>query len=181
MARSSEALVVRGRRGTLGCVRDDGRRFRLDEPGDQEGDGLDVFDPIRLSGKFALYEYRIGPLTSGDVFFGLQAGDLRTGEKIATVNFDTPNYATTVYSSVLKRNGSFAWIQDRNERGSGDFPQDLRRTLQVCQVRTCARGTDEPARPRAVAEGFDIKARSLFRRGSRIYWTEGGERRSATL
>jgi hypothetical protein len=174
--------VVRGHSRVTGCVRPDGRRHRLDEPEVQGEPGLEVEDPVRLTGKFALYEYHIGPTSGGDLFTGMQVADLRTGRKVATVDFDDVSaFPTTVYSRVLTRSGSFAWIQDRNERGSGGIPEDVRRTVQVCTVAACARGRYDPARPEAIADGFDIEARSLFRRKSRIFWVEAGERRSAPL
>lgn len=79
---------------------------------------------------------------------------------------------------VMKRNGSFAFIQD-HERPGTDLPPE--RTLRFCPVRTCARGADEAAEPRVVADGFDIASRSLTLRRSRVCWVEAGERRCARL
>jgi hypothetical protein len=80
--------------------------------------------------------------------------------------------------TVLKRSGSFAWVQDRREGGVVGEP---RRTLMACRISSCARGANDAPQPTVVADGFDVEAKSLTVRGSRIHWIEAGQRRSARL
>lgn len=177
VARTAEALVVSGRRGVVACLRDGGRRYRLDNP--SEEDELNVLERVLLSGKFVLYEVQTGSIGAGGPNAGMLLTDLRTGKEIAGVAFgDAGNFPTTVRGWVMKRNGSFAFIQDREQRGT-DIPPE--RTLQFCPVRTCTHGEFDPSEPTIVAAGFDIKASSLSLRRSRVCWIEAGERRCARL
>jgi hypothetical protein len=174
IAHSAEALVLQGQGRVVACLRDGRRRFRLDSPASPEDPPADV-DEIVLSGKFVLYATRLSIGSGGDESAGLVVTDLRTGRSPAVVAFGNQlERLTEVRASVLKRNGSFAWIQDATAQGGG-----LDRTVQVCTLRSCARGPSRAAAPVIVAQSPMIAARSLSRRRSRVYWVENGERRSA--
>jgi hypothetical protein len=175
IASSPEALVFQGRR-VVACLRDGRRRFRLDAPASPDDPPADV-DQIVLAGKFLLYETRFFIGNGGDSSAALILIDLRTGRSPAVVAFGNQlDRLTEVRSSVLKRNGSFAWIQ-RAELQYGV----IERTVQICPLRTCARGPRRSAVPTVVANSKTISPVSLTLRGSRVFWIEGGKRRWSRL
>jgi hypothetical protein len=175
IASSPEALVFQGRR-VVACLRNGRRRFRLDTPASPD-DGPAEVDNITLSGNFLLYSVRFSVGGGGDEFADLILTDLRTGGSPAIVGFGNRlDRRTEVRASVLKRNGSFAWIQNAYLQYG-----IVERTVQICPLRTCARGPRRSAAPTVVANSKTISPVSLTLRGSRIFWIEGGKRRSSRL
>jgi hypothetical protein len=176
LARSSEALVVEARGDTFACLRKGGRRYRLNVGGGDVTPPVDVGGRPLLSGKFVLYK----DLERADFqsFLSLSLVDLRTGTQVALVGLGgTVETPTSVRGMVLKRNGSFAWIQDQRPDGGTD-PRI--RTVNTCPVRTCPR-RDTPDQTEVKDEGTGIVPGSLTLHGSRISWIKDGQRRSARL
>jgi hypothetical protein len=175
IGRSSEALVLQGRR-VVACLRDGRRRYRLDEPPSPE-DPPGELDHVVLAGKFVLYEVIDSIGSGGDEYVALVLIDLRTGRSPAVVTFGNQgDRSTEVRRSVLKRNGSFAWVQDSSPAGGA-----LERSVLTCRISTCARGPSRSAQPEVVGQSLGIRPASLRRRGSRVFWIEDGQRRSAPL
>jgi hypothetical protein len=114
----------------------------------------------------------------GDNFDQLIVLDLRTGRLTAGADLGEQGLnPTDVRDAALKRNGSFAWIQD-TRRGS---PQGaLERAVNVCPIRLC-RSQPEGPQPRVVAQGLTIDPHSLSRRGPRLAWIQDGRRRCVEL
>jgi hypothetical protein len=171
VARSPDAYVLQGK-GTLACLRPNGRRYRLDEVGDDVDPGFDVDSPV-LAGRFVLVSYVTGSSPGGDFGSGLLLVDLRRGRDAAVAGFGNQlSEITEVRAKVLRRNGSFAWIQDRDDQAEG-----ARRTVRRCTVFTCRPGGRDQADAPVLAEGFDIVARSFGLHGRRACWTQAGARR----
>jgi hypothetical protein len=168
IARTSEAVVV-GRRVSPGyydkvyaCLKQGAKRTRLDTSRSQV-----VKRGLALSGHFVLFQAAVE--VEDGTSMPLLLYDLKLGRLVTRTDFLGPAQGS-VGSSIVKRNGAFAWIQNTNE---GPFE------VFVCRVRDCA--GENPARPVRVDAGGEIDLRSLRREGSAVVWRNGQAERSSPL
>ena len=169
VARSGDLVVIDGRTATYGCLRSRGERVELTNPADDEVRG----DLLRLAGTWVLLD--VTGEEFDDTYEVLQAIDVAAGpEGRVDVLQTAPRDAARGYfkDAVLKPNGSSAWI-------GGDPRSGFTYRVEKCEAERCL-GRDD-AEPRILDRGRRIASRSLFRKGSRIYWREGRARRCATL
>jgi len=158
------------RRGVLGCHYDRGRAYELKGyVRDREAPGsLPSAESLRLSGTFAGYEVRLGRFSASRT----QAINLRTG-RLARDAYngggEQRDPALGVTDLELSRTGSIAWILAvQDTEGLRGEVRIGPRSLPLTQATTIDRGPD-------------VDLRSLVLRGTTLYWTNAGVRRSVTL
>jgi hypothetical protein len=161
---------TRGPVGVSGCHYDRGRAYELKGYArDREAPGsLPSAESLRISGTFAGYEVRQGRFSASRT----QAINLRTG-RLARDAYngggEQGDPALGVTDLELSRTGSIAWILAiQDTEGLRGEVRIGPRSLPLTQATTIDRGPD-------------IDPRSLVLRGSTLYWTNAGVRRSVTL
>ena len=163
---------------TVGCAYGWGHVFKLGPPANVEcGDpiGCEWLEHPVLAGPFAAFSYsRVkdeAPSFSEDV---VRVVDLQTGQRIYNLPTgpSTPEKRVGIGPAtaiVLKRDGSVAWIAEREVRPSPTAPPEYE-----------VRAVDENGE-RLLASGTGVGPKSLALAGSTIYWTEAGRPMSAPL
>lgn len=159
VVKTREAVVFTRRGIYYGCHRSVGRAFRLQTY-------HAIRDP-RLAGRYVAYVVRVEEFME-PVFDRIEVFDLVRGRvKFAAGANDF------VDTSVLKRNGSVAWIEH-----SGDQPPDAGDVYEVRRI-----SNEDRAGNILVDRGSEIDPVSLALSADRrsILWTHAGEVRTAPL
>ena len=164
-------IYTRENRGYFGCHYDRGRSYRLGSFRDVGSPGfLGKSDHLRISAPYVGYETVQGRFSASFT----QAINLRTGRLARSVyngggtGSDVPLGVTDV---ELSRSGAIAWIlliTDTDTDGTRGEVRVGPRSLPLRQATTIDRGPD-------------VDPRSLVLRGTTLYWTNAGVRRSVTL
>jgi hypothetical protein len=168
LVKNSRARVYdrKDRRGLFvayACVYRSGKRYRLSDHDDANGEETD--DVPTLSGPYLAYSVNDCPGTGDECYADMRVLDLRNGKRRRPVNaFGAESDDTFVTDIVLDTRGDVGWIAE----------SDNPRLLTEVRVAT-SRGV------RTVDSARDIARHSLARAGRRIYWMRGGRPKTAKL
>ena len=161
---------TRGPVGVFGCHYDRGRSYRLGSfrNPDPESDFRGTRDYLRITGPFAGFETIQGRFSASFT----QAINLRTGRLARSVyngGGEQGDPLLNVTDLEVSRSGAIAWIlRVTDTDGTRGEVRIGPRSLPLGQATTIDRGPE-------------VDPRSLVLRGTTLYWTNAGVRRSTTL